>query len=54
MPQSVMIRDVPWAIPLREVSEALSKQGINAVSIERVRQIIKVEVKIYYYHYCYI
>lgn len=43
--QSVMIRDVPWAIPLQEVSEALNKQGIHAVSIERARQAIKVEVK---------
>lgn len=42
--QSVMIREMPWAVPLEEISNALSKQGINAVNIERVRQAIKVEM----------
>ncbi|XP_046617220.1 uncharacterized protein LOC124303708 isoform X2 [Neodiprion virginianus] len=42
--QAVLLRDVPWAIPLQDLSSALSKQGIAAGSVERSRQYIRVEV----------
>ncbi|XP_057325115.1 uncharacterized protein LOC130667506 [Microplitis mediator] len=42
--QSVFLRDVPWAIPLEDLSSALVKQGINISAIERCRQYVRVEV----------
>ncbi|PSN42911.1 hypothetical protein C0J52_12038 [Blattella germanica] len=42
--QAVLLRDVPWAIPLQDISGALAKQGIAVGGVERVRQHIKVEV----------
>lgn len=45
--QSVFLRDVPWAIPLEDLSSALAKQGIPTAIIERCRQYVRVEVKKY-------
>ncbi|KAK0179159.1 hypothetical protein PV327_007977 [Microctonus hyperodae] len=42
--QSVFLRDVPWAIPLEDLSSALAKQGIPTAIIERCRQYVRVEV----------
>ncbi|XP_043264787.1 uncharacterized protein LOC122404672 [Colletes gigas] len=42
--QAVLLRDVPWAIPLQDINSALSKQGIATGSVERWRQYIRVEV----------
>ncbi|XP_020709110.2 uncharacterized protein LOC105687904 [Athalia rosae] len=42
--QAVLLRDVPWIIPLQDLSSALSKQGIATGSVERLRQYIRVEV----------
>lgn len=42
--QAVLLRDVPWAIPLQDLSSALLKQGIITGSVERSRQYVRVEV----------
>lgn len=42
--QAVLLRDVPWAIPLQDINSALTKQGITTGSVERWRQYIRVEV----------
>ncbi|KAL6266399.1 hypothetical protein P5V15_003252 [Pogonomyrmex californicus] len=42
--QAVLLRDVPWAIPLQDINSALVKQGIVAGNVERSRQFIRVEV----------
>ncbi|XP_034950599.1 uncharacterized protein [Chelonus insularis] len=42
--QSVFLRDVPWAIPLEDISSALAKQGTPAAKIERYRQYVRVEL----------
>nr|CAD7262757.1 unnamed protein product [Timema shepardi] len=42
--QIVLLRDVPWAIPLQDISEALTKQGISSGILERSRQHVRVEV----------
>lgn len=42
--QAVLLRDVPWAIPLQDLNSALMKQGISSGSVERVRQYVRVEV----------
>lgn len=42
--QAVLLRDVPWAIPLQDLSSALAKQGIATGIIERSRQYVRVEV----------
>ena len=42
--QAVLLRDVPWAIPLQDINSALAKQGIATGSVERWRQYIRVEV----------
>ncbi|KZC14497.1 hypothetical protein WN55_06958, partial [Dufourea novaeangliae] len=42
--QAVLLRDVPWAIPLQDINSALSKQGIATGSVERWRQYVRVEV----------
>ncbi|XP_003691916.2 uncharacterized protein LOC122718047 isoform X1 [Apis laboriosa] len=42
--QAVLLRDVPWAIPLQDINSALMKQGIATGSVERWRQYIRVEV----------
>ncbi|XP_067211049.1 uncharacterized protein [Linepithema humile] len=41
--QAVLLRDVPWAIPLQDINSALAKQGIVAGNIERSRQFVRVE-----------
>ncbi|XP_026825079.1 uncharacterized protein LOC113561858 [Ooceraea biroi] len=43
--QAVLLRDVPWAIPLQDINSALTKQGIVAGNVERLRQFVRVEVK---------
>ncbi|KAL1132474.1 hypothetical protein AAG570_010429 [Ranatra chinensis] len=42
--QAVVLRDVPWAVPVQEVKTALEQQGIFPLTIERIRQNIKIEV----------
>ncbi|XP_012285601.2 uncharacterized protein LOC105702540 [Orussus abietinus] len=42
--QAVLLRDVPWVIPLQDLSSALAKQGIATESVERSRQYVRVEV----------
>ncbi|XP_018060415.1 PREDICTED: uncharacterized protein LOC108695165 [Atta colombica] len=42
--QAVLLRDVPWAIPLQDINSALAKQGIVAGNVERSRQFVRVEV----------
>ncbi|XP_066596781.1 uncharacterized protein [Prorops nasuta] len=42
--QAILLRDVPWAIPLQDLSSALAKQGISTGSVERSRQYVRVEV----------
>ncbi|XP_017792955.1 PREDICTED: uncharacterized protein LOC108574820 [Habropoda laboriosa] len=42
--QAVLLRDVPWAIPLQDINSALMKQGIATGSMERWRQYVRVEV----------
>ncbi|XP_043492505.1 uncharacterized protein LOC122517941 [Polistes fuscatus] len=42
--QFVLLRDVPWAIPLQELSSALEMQGIATGIIERSRQYVRVEL----------
>ncbi|XP_043269235.1 uncharacterized protein [Venturia canescens] len=42
--QAVLLRDVPWAIPLQDLSSAFAKQGIATGSIERLRQYVRVEI----------
>ncbi|XP_076223462.1 uncharacterized protein LOC116428192 isoform X2 [Nomia melanderi] len=42
--QALLLRDVPWAIPLQDINSALSKQAIAAGSVERWRQYVRVEV----------
>ncbi|XP_011156303.1 uncharacterized protein LOC105193525 [Solenopsis invicta] len=42
--QAVLLRDVPWAIPLQDINSALTKQGIVAGNVERSRQFVRVEV----------
>ncbi|XP_024939672.1 uncharacterized protein LOC107266598 [Cephus cinctus] len=42
--QAVLLREVPWAIPLQDLSSALAKQGIATGSVERSRQYVRVEV----------
>ncbi|XP_069703846.1 uncharacterized protein [Periplaneta americana] len=41
---AVLLRDVPSAIPLQDISEALCKQDIAVGSVERVKQHVRVEV----------
>ncbi|KAL0108751.1 hypothetical protein PUN28_014112 [Cardiocondyla obscurior] len=42
--QAVLLKDVPWAIPLQDINSALAKQGIVTGSVERSRQFVRVEV----------
>ncbi|XP_029168487.1 uncharacterized protein LOC114938649 [Nylanderia fulva] len=42
--QAVLLRDVPWAIPLQDINSALAKQGIVAGNVERSRHLVRVEV----------
>ncbi|XP_058788806.1 uncharacterized protein LOC131662856 [Phymastichus coffea] len=42
--QAVLLRDVPWAIPLQDLNSALGRQGIETGSIERLRHYVRVEV----------
>ncbi|XP_020280228.1 uncharacterized protein LOC109852971 isoform X2 [Pseudomyrmex gracilis] len=42
--QAVLLRDVPWAIPLQDIYSALEKQGIVPANIERSRHYVRVEV----------
>jgi hypothetical protein len=42
--QALLLRDIPWAIPLQDINSALSRQGIMVRSVERLRQYIRVEV----------
>lgn len=51
--QAVLLRDVPWAIPLQDINSALAKQGIIAGNVERSRHLVRVEVKIASYSLSY-
>ncbi|XP_028048627.1 uncharacterized protein LOC105833339 [Monomorium pharaonis] len=42
--QAVLLKDVPWAIPLQDINSALTKQGIVAGNVERTRHFVRVEV----------
>ncbi|XP_014473902.1 PREDICTED: uncharacterized protein LOC106743997 [Dinoponera quadriceps] len=42
--QAVLLRGVPWAIPLQDIDSALTKQGIAIGNVERARQFVRVEV----------
>ncbi|XP_032688022.1 uncharacterized protein LOC116852097 isoform X3 [Odontomachus brunneus] len=42
--QAVLLRGVPWTIPLEDINSALAKQGIVVGNIERARQFVRVEV----------
>ncbi|XP_003424804.1 uncharacterized protein LOC100680304 isoform X2 [Nasonia vitripennis] len=42
--QAVLLRDVPWAIPIQDVNSALARQGIATGSVERLRHYVRVEV----------
>ncbi|XP_014209130.1 uncharacterized protein LOC106639848 [Copidosoma floridanum] len=42
--QALLLRDVPWAIQLQDLSSALARQGIATGSVERLRHYIRVEV----------
>ncbi|XP_025159606.1 uncharacterized protein LOC105187862 isoform X2 [Harpegnathos saltator] len=42
--QAVLLRGVPWAIPLQDIDSALTKQGIVVGNVERARQFVRVEV----------
>ncbi|XP_029665373.1 uncharacterized protein LOC115236820 [Formica exsecta] len=42
--QAVLLRDIPWAIPLQDINSALAKQGIVAGNVERSRHFVRVEV----------
>lgn len=46
--QAILLRDVPWAIPLQDINSALAKQGIVAGNVERSRDLVRVEVKTTY------
>uniref|UniRef100_A0A4V0Y8P3 Putative nucleic-acid-binding protein from transposon x-element panstrongylus lignarius n=1 Tax=Rhodnius prolixus TaxID=13249 RepID=A0A4V0Y8P3_RHOPR len=42
--QTLFLRDVPYAIPIQEIKNALERQGITALSVDRVRQHVRIEV----------
>uniref|UniRef100_A0A0A9X276 Nucleic-acid-binding protein from transposon X-element n=1 Tax=Lygus hesperus TaxID=30085 RepID=A0A0A9X276_LYGHE len=42
--QSLLLRDVPWAVPLQEIRNVLEHQGIFPLSVERLRQNVKIEL----------
>jgi len=42
--QVLILRDVPWAVPLQEIRTALEHMGIVPLNLERIRQNVKVEV----------
>ena len=52
--QAIFLRDIPWAIPLQDLTSAFSKQGIIVGNIERFRNYVRVEVLIFitllFYH----
>ncbi|KAE8739149.1 hypothetical protein FOCC_FOCC015378 [Frankliniella occidentalis] len=41
--RTVLLPDVPRAIPVRDITAALQKQGISALSVERHRHLVHVE-----------
>lgn len=45
--QAVLLRGVPWAIPLQDINSALIKQGIVIGNVERARHFVRVEVNAY-------
>lgn len=42
--QALLLRDIPWAVPLQEIRNTLEHQGIYPVNIERIRQNVKIEL----------
>ncbi|KAL0272269.1 UNVERIFIED_CONTAM: hypothetical protein PYX00_005310 [Menopon gallinae] len=42
--QAVFLREVPWAIQLNDLKEALVRQGITSARVERKRHHVRVEV----------
>lgn len=50
----VVIRDVPWSVPVEELRAALNLQGIAVGEMERWRQHVRVEVsrEVYQYRGC--
>ena len=42
--QAVFLREVPWAIQLNDLKEALIRQGITSARVERKRHHVRVEV----------
>lgn len=40
----MLLRGVPWTIPLQDINSALTKQGIVVGNIERAKQFVRVEV----------
>ncbi|KAK6626309.1 hypothetical protein RUM43_006620 [Polyplax serrata] len=42
--QAVFLREVPWAIQLNDLKDALVKQGITSARVERKRHHVRVEV----------
>lgn len=40
----MLVRDVPWSIPLKDIQHALEMQGVHVTAIERWRQHIRIEV----------
>ncbi|XP_052130324.1 uncharacterized protein LOC127751215 [Frankliniella occidentalis] len=43
--RTVLLPDVPRAIPVRDITAALQKQGISALSVERHRHLVHVELQ---------
>ncbi|XP_063974606.1 uncharacterized protein LOC135161186 [Diachasmimorpha longicaudata] len=42
--QSIFLHDVPWAIPLEDLSSALDKQGINSATLDRCQSHIRIKI----------
>ncbi|RZF44367.1 hypothetical protein LSTR_LSTR007942 [Laodelphax striatellus] len=41
---SAIIKNLPFSIPLQDITKALENQGIKPLSVERFRQTVKVEI----------
>ncbi|XP_015121808.1 uncharacterized protein LOC107044445 [Diachasma alloeum] len=42
--QSIFLHDVPWAIPLEDLSSALDKQGITSATLDRCQSHIRIKI----------
>ncbi|XP_011303256.1 uncharacterized protein [Fopius arisanus] len=42
--QSIFLHDVPWAIPLEDLSSALNKQGITSATLDRCQYHIRIKI----------